>query len=775
MYFGSMLKSNKGSSLTLIILIVLVMSSLGVALMSATAYDMRMSAEYSDLNKAYSAAETGVEHIANTLDTDVASIQETARTGATSNVQNLIATNDPSVLGNDESIDDKKVNSEFDKSYGDLFNSGVEDKFGDGNSIKTMQELLNITPVDENDTHTLIEIDNGGTVQLQSAELDSVNSSIKITVIGTYNNSKKQLDVTFNLLSQTSSTPYQVVVKAPLKRTLPGILQKALVAEKNIISAGGSVTINGDVLCFGTVPVDQTGEEDQSAPWYKYGGIIAGMGYEVANNISDTGFDYSDSETKPVAGSIEINGNAATMAYIHSAYSAFSDNQDGSTSWTPSNITIHGDAFARSVKSEQLASYSQLDFEGNVYTTDNLQVDSAGSTVTVGKNYYGFVDAGYFLNGQSVSNTSDESKKDTFQYKRTSSLIVNGDSTVNLNGGVYIGGSTFLKNYTYVDGSNNVIPYMTGISALKSSKKLAEAYFSPDANGMYYYMDNNTGNYATKSSSPREYTEANTLQQQNMIDGISMAERAVHLAGLWNNSVNPWKNDDVFSKYLNINNIDIKLGQDGKLHGFTNGAVLANGNVLTPYDFVGPTGMSHDPNEFLGIQEQCRADFHSAVEPFLDSYSDDGGKLNYTTPVNFISSYINAPSSDIIYNNAGNTESVYYGIGDKNIKKDNNGNWCIDGKLVKNGVICVSGNIYVDDGFNFNGVIMASGNIVFRGNATITYSSTVVNDLLDNDTNINQLFNLDTINNPNSQVVVQSQRFLQKNIKIIDWKEEQIN
>jgi hypothetical protein len=148
-------------------------------------------------------------------------------------------------------------------------------------------------------------------------------------------------------LAEPDTTPYQPVVHSRIKNPVKyDILKKAIVTEKNLFATGGNVVITGDVLSFGTVPVvddtlDPTARvEDQTANWYRYGGIMVGMCKDVAD-IAE--FDFDSSKTGEYNnGSLTINGNASTMGYIHSIYS---------TSINPSSLSITGDSFARSLRS----------------------------------------------------------------------------------------------------------------------------------------------------------------------------------------------------------------------------------------------------------------------------------------------------------------------------------------------------------------------------------------------------------------------------------------
>ncbi|MCX7920419.1 MAG: pilus assembly PilX N-terminal domain-containing protein [Clostridia bacterium] len=776
MQLNKFFKSNRGSALIVALMIVITMSLLGVAIMVITMSGLGMNIFYSDLNKAYYFAEAGVEQVAKVLDEKVAAIHESSRTDASAYIQDLLQ-NDPITVrttsGNDGSVNYAETSLKFNDKYIQYYNSRLITEFGDANTLPKMKELLGTTSDDG--IYAYKDIDTNGTrIVLESAQFDSLNHKIKVKVKGAFNGYKKTLEVTFNLstelISQYSQAPYKVSVKSKVMEEpdVPSVFRKAIIAEKNLISVGGTVNIAGDVLCFGTVPVDISNQEDQTAPWYEYGGIMAGITPEVA--ALDTVFGFDSTKTGMVnTGSINITGNAATMAYIHSLYG---------TRAIHSDISITGNTFARAIRLEEPSNFSLINLT-NAYTTDNLQIDSHASTVNVTGNYYGFVDAGYMIDG-SGNNTSEKQLKDTYQFKRTSSIAVNGDSMLNLKGSVYVGGSTFLKDYTDEDGR----PYMTGISAIKSSKRISSAYkegdFSNPSNTLFWHENNS---YSYPQPSYKKYS--NDGNAVNMLSGrvdypdqgyFPVTQRAMHFKGVWESL---WKNDIVYSSYVNSQNITITgngISTDGKLKGFSNGAIAANGTIYGIYDFE----EGHDPVVFHAIQDQCIIEFHNAIQDLLmESYVPDNPRLDYTYASKHITDYVDmrfqgenriVPGEPYVSSLDPDKGMVYYGTGNVEIRNEG-GNWYIGSKLIPylKGIIYVDGNVYVNGGFNFTGVIMCTGNVVFLGNSNITYDEAVVNGILGADVNIKGFFKLLTYDIPNEPL--ERQRIETKNIKIEQWKE----
>ncbi|MDP4180208.1 MAG: hypothetical protein Q8942_03850 [Bacillota bacterium] len=773
---GKKYKKNSGSAMIMVMLMIIIMSLLGISLVASTMGGLNMSIFHSDYNRAFYTSESAVEQAANVINAKVANIQEEARASASDYIQDLLQYDPNKIRISDGKIKDDSIENEFKTKYMDIFYQGLQNEFGsiDKAYLKT---LLNTTTTDsEGQVYKDLGPEHGIMI-LESAEYDNVNHYIKLRTKGVYNDYNKRLEVTFNLLPNPSKTPYQGVQKVSVNKSkqIPDIFNKALVSEKNIIAASGNINIKGDVLCFGTVPKDESGEEDQSATWNRYGGIIAGMSADVTQYENELGFDSA--KTGSVSkGSITIDGSAATMAYIHSVY--------GDDVASSSNISITGDIFARSVRSEEKANYSQINLGGNAYISDNLQIDSNESQVNVDGIYYGFVDAGYMIDGSGSDGSGYNGLLDSTQYKRTSSITVNGDSILNINNKLYLGGSTFFKKVLDTNGN----PFMTGISALKSGKKIGNAFLANDEetgdpNPLYWNED---GAYSIETPYFSTYNVSGTdaqLMAGKLKNGIKYpftpTTKGLHFKGIWDNL---WKTDiDVRSSYIDTQSINITgNGINGSnIAGYSNGAVIANGQVYGSYDFdEGPS-----PVLFHAVQNQCLLNYYNAVKDFLaEGFSLSAPKLDYVSPTRRLDNYLgdlnkytgarkivgNEPY--VISDGDGNIKGMfYYGDKDTYISSDGS-NFIIDGnETIPKGIMYVNGNVYLDDNVTFNGVIIATGNIIFLGDSNITYNPTVIHELFNNDVNLNGFFNLLEYEVPDE--IVKSQRTDKQNISVISWTE----
>lgn len=766
------LGSKRGSTLVVSIIIIILMSLLGVSLTAVTLSSLEMSIFQNSLDKAYFLAEAGAEQVAKVLDQRAYEIQEEARAQASNDIKDQLEYNPLTLREADGSVslydeNNTKLEQDFKSKYFEYYSTGLESQFYDVGSIEKMMELLD---TEYNDGTYPYKDAGDGRIFIKSANFDQIEKTISVEVMGLYNEYEKSIRVDFSLFPQAESIPYKTVEKSVAKNPVKhDILKKALVTEKNLIVTGGEVVIDGDVLSFGKIPVSDTLQEgmpveDQNAGWYSYGGILVGMCRDIAQRSGEFGFD-SLLTGDYANGNLTINGNVSTMGYIQSIYS---------TSLNQSSVTITGDSHARSIRSSKYSNYSTMTL-GNVSIIDNLQVDSNNSVIDVNGVFKGFVDSAHAIDGTGLGYSED-----IVTNKNSSSIVVNGDSILNLNNEVYIGGSTFYKNLK--DSSDNL--FMTGISALKSTARIINAFKKDDqsnpANNIFWYESgeylepHKVADFTTYSTGARTYELINgTVDNPGY---FPMVNRGMHFKGVWEFL---WKSDDIFSKYINPDNINIGgngITPEGKLKGFSNGAIIANGTVYGVNDF----STVHDQTEFhLNVQLPAMESYFNNVGGFLEEkFSSDYPKLNYVIPTKNLNSYVDnrfvGPNRVVVNKPYVPLDSsrgfLYYGTGDTYIRQID-GIWYINNEIMPQlkGIICVEGNIYVGNEFQFTGIIMSSQNIVFLDNANIIYDDVVVDQLLGADVNTNGFFSLLSYEIPYE--TLKSQRISTENIEIIKWNE----
>jgi hypothetical protein len=674
---------------------------------------------------------------------------------------------------------------------------------------------------------------NGKTAPITSIVIKSTGEYKSASSTGsTY---KRSIQTELGLLTESKGSSADIPVSyARLtkvranKDDKPSILKNALIAEKNIISVDGTVNVNGDVVNCGTVPKKTladgiTTENDYNADSYEFGGIMAGMTISD-NKISDApntwlidglgsrlnsyanaiggAADYFDNKyffTSNLPGSFIIEGNVATLGYLHSLYSSTDSKQ--------SKITVSGNTYARSVKLESDSNYSTAQFK-NLYIWDDLKIDGNNCEVKIGDwdtNTYEGLLVGLNKGTETDSRTS-------------SAVIVSGDSNLYINGEVYVGGSTFYNDY--IDAEKN--PYVSGMSIQKSDSRPAEAFEFNDINtdatdaftgNVFYWYNNNPNvpaddNYTlvkasteterliTKDYSNPYYTDTDpnaAPKTVSMMEGCNsrslfyIADRAMHLKYIWDHF---WKGDIGYESYFNTGDIQIETNNN-KLKGFCYGGVAANDTIYGPYTGFSETEAAYDIK--AGV---CKTAYADAMDLFvkdiegLDGINPASRKslsesVNKQDPVTNVATltpnelYVDTTKScAFMYYTGGNDESKKNvilkndsvsnenGSGPYSLSKDSGG--------YLNGIIYSEGDIYVQPGTKFRGILIAEGNIVFLGTADIKYDGNVVDNLLSQQQSIGRFFKYsayDLIMNDQNAFVQTVKKSGIKNIKIISWKE----
>jgi len=790
----------KGSALPMVLIVMMIMSTIGIAVLGFIYSEFMMELSIGKINKAYYSAETGVEILEKNLNIKIEQLQLKAKKQTDLYITNIISSKEQleffpryELLNTDGSIDIKAITNLYNEKYLEFLKLEINDITGFFMNIENQENKNMLIGADENSQEAQITIgtDNKNRTKLLSAYFNSDENKVNFVIQGDYVNGSKiisqKIFVSYSILYAIDDIHFQPVLMTSVQKpVIPEILKKAVVTEKNLISAGGEVDITGDVLCFGTIPVNN-GMEDINAESYKYGGLLAGIpdisfiNYNGGTFGDYFGFDISKTNIKKT-GSINIlkdvekgsNGHLATMGYLHTLYSTMDKS---------SQIYVQGSTFTRAIKSEEQATNSKI-ILSDAYNIDDLEIDSDNSNITINGKYYGMISSHNDLNGSGVFENENYVEVDD---KNSSGVIINGNSTINLNGtsegGVFVGGSSFFKYLLAKDNyPGEKIFYMTGISGLKSGTRLKYAYMEDNVidgetrlyydDGRYYLIDDISTKYYSNISNPLNIFNNNMIYGRNGEFGLK--DRAKHFKWLWEGV---WKNNNLYKRYLDTTSIEIKTDSDGKINGYAAGVFIANGNVNDEAGFKSEV----DFNKFNIMkrgakdQEGLFYNYHQEIKPLItDVYDYQKPKLDYIEPKKHIMDYIDENLKNeykepkFLGNNTLSPYFVYIKEGDCNIKNIDSA-WEIDGYNIpiQSGIIISTGNIYIDDGFNFTGVILTAKNLIFSGKASIVYDKYFVeNMLLDSD--IFRLFKCEKYLFDENKIT--GQRISNKNLKLTNWK-----
>ncbi len=836
MWMGKQLKKNNGSALTIVLFMLFLLSVMSIAVIALTGSELSMSVMTSDRSKAMQYAQAGAEKAAQIIDAKVAQAQEDARAKSAEiihlRIQNFKAI-DPyakkpveitppfvGVIDNSDINDLKilnqvKLNEIYENEFRYKFNIEIEKQFKDKQLDPINGFALPGGTVEKYGSYTCSNFPPQQSNEEIERDLFPLQPSykpfnlIKIISTGEYTSPatgstyKRSLTAEFEILFDQKQLGYMTKVRVNKNDKYPSILSdKALIAQKNILSIGGVVNVIGDVVSCGTVPkavvdvkVTENGTTknkdreviDYYADSYAFGGIIAGMisdnwnsvdwAKEIktelddnsglfANKIIENNVLYPDINSlfKNNRGSFDVDGNVSTLSYLHTLYSSNGGSPD---------IKVNGNAFARSAVVESQANYSEI-FLQNLYTYDDLRINSNNSKVTIG---------GQGGEGKLVGLT----KNDIFvKEKLSSAVIVAGDSSLDIKGSVYIGGSSAYNDYYNSNGK-----FISGVSIQKSDDRPAAA-FEKDANSthnndnkFYIYNSNGTYSYISQSDIDWVYYKDPYNKSVEMMDGrkkptndiFTIIERAMHLKNIWN----LWNDDVEYASYFNTGDITITEASTGRLKGFCYGGVAANNTFYGPYNGFTEKEKGYDDQEKDGKLEYARLmdlfieDPSNEVYLNVPNYSDPTKKLrNLSDNVNNIIFTTSNSYSD------SDNNFMYYGNGNVVLSNSSITDCTTDGTKEfapgsGSGIVYAIGDIYVKDGTTFNGILIAEGNIVFFGSANITYDKTVIDNLITNgDANIGRFFKhtaTDVIMNDDNAIIQTINKNNVKYIKVVSWKE----
>ncbi|PYG85639.1 hypothetical protein LY28_03327 [Ruminiclostridium sufflavum DSM 19573] len=837
------LKKNNGSALTMVLFMLFLLSVVAIAVIALTGSELSMSVMTSDRSKAMLYAQAGAEKAAQIIDEKVAQAQEDARVKSAEKVQAEINKVKQIYM---EDADGNKI---YYIPKGTLFYNIIDNSDPDDLKIINQEELNNIY---ENEYKYQLDVQIRANInaavfsseaavagvnftysgfKLKDAEDDSKHlldsnkytpsTSVLITSSGEYRSPATGSAYTRNITAEfgllTGKIPeqigYMTKVRVNKLDDYPSILSdKALIAQKNIISVDGTAVITGDVTSCGTVPktiVELQGEAkgksikksiemiDYSSDSYSFGGIMAGMtasnnnvynvwddpnlgmgikeslGKEDMANILE--IDLSTFFTKNHAGSFNITGDAGTLSYLHSLYSFNSEK---------SEIKVSGNAFARSAVVESQSNYSVTNLQ-NLFTYDDLRIDGNNSDVVIGGQLVGL--------NKNIDNIEDnlviedgESFPDKIKDIISSAVIVGGDSRLEVVGSVYVGGSSLYSNYYNSQGK-----FVSGMSIQKSDDRPAAA-FEKSGNAEYnnsdtFYFYNNP-NYSPIGSDSINFVPYRDPYGKDayMMDGIKngdifdIARRAMHLKQIWDS----WKNDVEYASYFNAGDIKITEGGVGKLEGFCYGGAAANDTFYGPYN-----GFTKNEGEFNN-EIKNGMDIYVKI---MDLFVDDETELNKpsfptlpASPKKLKNLYDSVKedvfASDSLYKLAGTDNFMFYGNENVVLTDESVGSTVMYPFAAAGqggGIVYAKGDIYVKGGTHFKGTLIAEGNIVFFGGTNkmsyIEYDKSKIEDLIINgDSKIGRFFKCtasDVVMNDDNAVVKTINKKNVKYIKVISWKE----
>ena len=810
------LKENSGSTLTMVLFMLFLLSVTAIAVITVTGSELSLSVMNSDKSKALMAAQAGAEAAAQIIDEQVAQVQEDSRTAASVSLKNgvngfvstdiedngsifynVIKHSDGTVL------DDERLNEIFKSYYLAEFYSRITAWINTQASTNwKSDQMYNANKIDNS----------GGTYSYQSVGLISNSGStsgVKLVSTGNYNKIKRNIEIELSFLTDAGSggtqqvpVSYGKLTKVRInKNNKPDLMSKAIIAMKNIISVDGTATIDGDIICFGTIARDgaDSRKENFEATGYSYGGIMAGVisniwddtsiGPNLKNNeVLKRRLNLNESFFGDKAGSFMVNGNVATMSYVHSLYGTY---DIATNKYYKSDITVSGDLYARAVSLENNSHFSSFQLN-KVYLTDDLIVNSSDSLVKIGE-----------WNSRNVPNRSKQGKLVGLEKgiaadsTRTSAVVIGGDSELWLNGSIFVGGSTSFNELTKLVAPYN--SYISGISVLKSGSQPSDAFrvFPEEQlidgnfpNNTFYLYDNLSNSYKTVNESSithklqkETYNFTSPLITPSavyMMEGAlnsgtqikyNIFDKGMHFKKIWDDF---WKDSKGYSSTINTDEIIITTNTQSKLEGWCGGAVAANDTIYGPFG-----GFSETYTEYTSEVASASSNYRNILKSFFNNPAfdlksiDPEKRLSDSLEVSALADGAIYITQSTVFAYRASQDIIVSPQALYNVNNGSSGAISKDSDGYIRGVVYSSGDIYITEGTKFKGILIAGGNIVFLGDSTIKYDEDTLDLLLsEKPLEVTKFFKYsprDTVLNDSTISTVRLANV--KNIKIKSWKE----
>ncbi len=624
-------KKNKGSALTMVLVLLIFASYISLMVLNMSYTNMKISRSYIGDRRMYRGTDYVVNLISLRLQNDIKEMQNQAKQETEdyfNNPNNQKAIHDlsgQSYLTKTGAMSEEDYSYEFNKKYREVYKSKFTDSRynkdeATGFSQDTLDRLITNGQAkveDYGEEYFKTKLVQGESIyyKLKKGWYNETENLITFVIETKFeytneitgdNNGKTNLQnkntatVVFKISDNNQDFNLQNYKVVNTKNDELPIFssQIALLSEKNIMfKEANGTTITGDAIAFGYSPTNE------DAQWNDYGGIFFGSSTKIGRTYSRSNAEantyrkniFGNSwitnmgsifNSNKEAGNITINGNVATMGYVNVA------NNRGK------KIYIKGDTFARQfIMSEDSHGsevylgeeiqdvvsnkYKFYDKDGNMtISKDKNEILGKGilcvtDDLQVDSSYSKLEVRGNFYGlSDSYNLVGGGSGSDLTNEKRISTLNINGNSIVELRSKVYIGGTSVLTEIKSND--NNKYSYTTGISGAKTSQISAEAYIKND-NNQYVYT--NTGSASTDIVTASYIYQGDVIDMINGYGSISgsswlLPYRAIHFKKYFDQNV---LGNFGLMGTMNFGNLRVKTDSNGNIDGWAQGVIIAAG------------------------------------------------------------------------------------------------------------------------------------------------------------------------------------------------------
>ncbi len=738
------IKSNKGSTLVMVILIISILSILGMALLSLSFMNLRMKRMDENIKNSFYWSESCIDE-AYAITCKV--VQQAIEDGNTyvSNELVQLLTSQRMELENktaeDEVQDTEYLNADgtvkqakLEGLFNNWFKAGFNDAIAASNIYYMLSTKSSYNTIDES-KDIIISIAN-------PEAIDSDNNHVidqhRFTVVSTYKENKvsKTVKARFQINVPDYNTP--MIVNTNIVQLSDNILwDKVIASDKNIYVLGDDVNIDGNVFARGEKPADLTKSRD-------FGGIVVGLNSK--------------------SGRLSITGNVATDSYFHANASS-------------SNINVTGNVYCDSLVVQDGISGANININGQVSTKDDLELNGSASTIAINGDYYGFSD------GSSVQAGHDESSSIVFN-----SIDLGINSWLRVTGKAYIGGTVYI----------NTVPnkYQTGESVAFKRSPNYLAYG-------YRFLEQDRDKLNTMLLSQEELNKYLGLYSRFNSENILFEfYEPLYVADKF---VNPSEEKlNVFDKrdYIYLYNLiypDRIYKGTNVIDDITRSGVFLPGMVYSAGTYV-DNGVLKTKDFLLQYKEEYEEPQKEAYRKYVNHMGDseEAGSVDKEADKVYIYERFNFSGANIIPNefevnqrkelvlvdNSGNPLELIGPDGVDSVAGVMHRQYNIYGERYK-GLILTTGDVYISGKIDFEGTILTTGNIYIldgaQGQQTKRFKSNisyVKHKIIENNL-INRFINNYGSPKPfvyESNIFIDSDgnSYIASNniVKIISWKKE---
>lgn len=762
------LKCKKGSALTYVLIIMMLLSILGLSLISSTVINFKVNRQSNSFNKSFYITDGAIDETlaelreityraeadaSNWINDPDADFREEAKWKKFFNNVNLELESGELTTEEIVELTQTALKREFTKQYylfllevpsvnGPAAHEILQDDGdyelydSDNNFVKDSSIKLKSTVALKSEYYddlTKVSFKPNEANNFDSASIEDITLvqeikgdyfSLKITSNGAYNESEKVIEVmldvivpNYNYIVSTKSKNIQIKKNEALTN--------AVMAREDILILDGKVTVNGDIYAYGTLP---------NVHEYSYtdvGGILVGADKtNVSTIFSSIGaIDFTRLGADNIKGELSVDGDIQSRSSLR-------------INGVNSRVDSTGNIFANSYVVDKSANNFIGSNDKNLYIMEDMLLFGDDSNIRVGKD-------GDLTNGELwtfLEGSPSGSNKGIRDL--SGSIIINNNS----DGLKLTTNNYFVSGVAYIDIYRN-----------EKNKKYREYYQSGES-----FTTNNSNNFYTrkiastdKSTDLFEYTIAtgpdagdttNAIETYKTVLGEKVIVqdvnyKATHLIT---------KNNEIISGhesfFSEISDTDKSIFTINSLKSTNNhnnyalGVVLGNNSIYNPHAVVGS-----EPKEFVNMAINDFVDGRKTNVEIIDKKINLLATRDYTTGRNKFEKF------DTIFNIKGST--AYSNLSDANnfvfINENPDKNIYLNipstevtsiktadpdsvviasdsAKMTISGAILTKGNIIINNesmtDFVFNGALISEKNIVMYGSGKKVINSKSTSD-----------------------------------------------